>query len=71
MSGLTNLIPLKLWAEKHGLHPATCRQNAKRGKYETAQKLGRDWFIDKDEPNTDHRLKSGKYRNWRSKDNDT
>lgn len=62
---MKNLVTLKRWAEEHGISPATARQNAGRGKYETAQKLGRDWFIDKDEPNIDRRVKSGKYINWR------
>ena len=64
-----NLIPLKEWAENHGLNPMTAAQKAARGSFESAQKIGRQWFIDKDEPNTDHRVKSGKYKNWRNKKN--
>lgn len=62
-----DLITLVEWSEMNGITPATARQNAARGKYKTAQKLGRDWFIDKDEENTDNRVKSGKYVNWRNK----
>lgn len=51
------LIPLKQWAENHGISPATARQRAGRGAFETAIKVGRDWFISKDEPLVDHRLK--------------
>lgn len=58
-------IPLKKWAEKNGLNPASARQKALRGKFKTAEKIGRDWFIDEDEPNTDNRIKSGQYKNWR------
>lgn len=60
-----NLITLVQWAELNGVKPNTARQRANRGKFKTAQKLGRDWFIDKDEPNVDNRVKSGKYRKWR------
>lgn len=51
------LIPLKQWAENHGISPATARQRAGRGAFETAIKVGRDWFISKDEPLVDHRVK--------------
>ena len=49
------LIPLKEWAIAHGIDPATARQRAGRGAFETAQKIGRDWLIDKDEKLVDHR----------------
>ena len=67
MSDMTNLIPLKDWAEAHGLAPVSARQKAARGGFKTAVKIGRDWFINKDEDNPDHRIKSGKYKNWRNK----
>ena len=51
------LISLKEYAERHGIDPATARQRAGRGAFETAQKIGRDWVIDDDEPLTDHRKK--------------
>ena len=54
------LIPLKQWAERQGINPATARQKYMRGKL-PAQKIGRDLFIEEDTPNTDNRMKSGKY----------
>lgn len=62
-----SLITLVQWAELNGVKPNTARQRANRGQFKTAQKLGRDWFIDKDEPNIDNRVKTGKYKNWRKK----
>lgn len=48
-------IPLKKWADKHGVAPVTARQKAARGGFRTAVKIGRDWLIDEDEPYTDLR----------------
>ena len=50
-------IPLTEWAKLHGVNPATARQKAGRGMFKTARKIGRDWFINSDEPNTDNRCK--------------
>ena len=60
------LIPLKEYAERHGNGPATARQAAGRGSFKTAQKMGRDWFVDDAEPWPDRRVKSGKYIGWRN-----
>jgi hypothetical protein len=60
-------ITLKQWAKNHGLHPSSARQKALRGNFETAEKIGRDWFIDEDEENIDHRITTGEYINWRKK----
>ena len=51
------LIPLTKWAKAHDMTPITARHRAERGSFETARKMGRDWFIDKDEPYIDHRRK--------------
>ena len=59
------LIPLKEYALRNGKKPATARQRANRGAFITAVKMGRDWFIDENEPWEDNRIKSGKYVNWR------
>ena len=56
-----DLISLMEFAEMHGIEGATARQNALRGKYKTARKIGRNWVIDKNEPVIDNRIKSGKY----------
>ena len=51
------LITLKDWAIRHGIDPATARQKALRGGFKTAEKVGRDWMIDDDEPKVDLRRK--------------
>ena len=60
------LIPLKQWALTVGIDPASARQKAGRGKL-PAVKVGRDWLIEENTPNTDGRIKTGKYKNWRNK----
>jgi hypothetical protein len=42
-------------------------RKALRGGFKTARKIGRNWVIDKNEPYTDNRVKSGKYKGWRKK----
>ncbi len=54
-------IPLNVWARMNGLNPDSATQKARRGKFETAERIGRQWFINPNEPNTDNRIKSGKY----------
>lgn len=54
------LIPLKEWAERENINPATARQKALRGTI-PAVKMGRDWFIDENVKNADKRVKNGKY----------
>lgn len=61
------LIPLKNWAERVGMNPANARQKANRGTL-PAVKMGRDWFIEEVTPNTDNRVKTGNYKNWRNKE---
>ena len=52
------MITLQEWAKKHDIAGSTARQRAIRGAFDTAQKIGRDWVIDSDEPLIDHRKKS-------------
>lgn len=52
------LISLKEYANMHGVTPDTIRQKVLRGGFTTAQKIGRNWVIDKDEPYSDQRQKS-------------
>lgn len=52
-----NLISLGEWAKAHGIDPATARQRAGRGAFETARKIGRNWVISADEELVDHRKK--------------
>lgn len=57
-------ITLKEYALRHGRSPATVRQKAYRGGFTTVEKIGRDLWIDEDEPYNDERVTSGKYRDW-------
>lgn len=61
------LISLTEYAKLHGKSPRTIRQKAQAGGFKTARKIGRNWVIDKNEPYTDLRVKSGKYKDWRKK----
>ena len=53
------LISLKEYAELYGVTPDTVRQKALRGGFKSAQKIGRNWVIDKNEPYEDNRAKGG------------
>jgi hypothetical protein len=57
------LISLAEYAEKHGVAQVTIRNKALKGGFKTAQKIGRNWVIEEDEPYIDNRIKSGKYKN--------
>ena len=59
---LMALVPLKVYAEKHGRAPRSVRDMANRGSLKTAVKIGRDWLVDENEPYPDHRIKTGKYQ---------
>lgn len=61
------MISLKEYAERHGKAPVSVRQKAARGGFRTAQKIGRDWLIDENEPYDDRRVQSGNYVGWRDK----
>lgn len=61
------MITLKEYAERLGKEKTSIRQKALRGGFITAKKIGRDWFIDENEPFIDHRVTSGQYVNWRKK----
>ena len=61
------MITLKEYAARHGKALVTVRQKAVRGTFRTAKKIGRDWFIDENEPYVDTRIKSGKYVGFRDK----
>lgn len=60
-------VPLAQWAADHGITPDSARQKAGRGGFHTAEKVGRDWTIDPNEPNTDGRVKDGAYKGRRRK----
>ena len=61
------LISLTEYARSRAKSPATVRQMALRSGFKTAQKIGRDWVIDDQEPYPDRRVKTGKYKDWRTK----
>ena len=63
-----NLLPLKKYAEKHGLLPNTVRRKCLRGNVPGAVKMESDWLIPADAPYQDNRIKSGQYKNWRKKE---
>ena len=60
------LITIKEYAERYGLNHGNVRHKCQRGSYKTAQKIGRDWLIDENEPDVDRRVRSGAYKNWRA-----
>ena len=49
------LISLVEYAKIHGRDPATARQMALRGGFQTARKIGRNWVIEDSEPYPDRR----------------
>ena len=59
---MSRLISLTEYAQKHSKSPVTIRQKAQRGMLRTAQKIGKTWLVEEDEPCVDNRVKSGKYR---------
>jgi len=61
------LISLTQYAENNNRDKSAARRLASKGKFKTAQKIGRNWVIDSDEIYPDGRVKSGKYINWRKK----
>jgi len=61
------LILLSDYAQIHNKAKATVLQMANRGSFQTAKKIGRQWFIDSDEEYPDLRIKSGQYIDWRTK----
>lgn len=61
------LISLAEYAEKHGKCQEAARKMAQRGGFQTAQKIGRNWVIDSEEPWPDRRVKNGDYIGWYEK----
>lgn len=49
------LISIKEYAKVHGKDLSSVRQKCQRGGFSTAQKIGRDWFIDDAEEYSDRR----------------
>lgn len=59
------LILLKEYAKRLGKNHVVVLQKAARGTFKTARKIGRQWFIDEDEPYLDARVKTGNYVGFR------
>lgn len=62
---VNDLIPIAQYAEQLGLTANAIRRRCIRGTLPGAVKMGRDWFVPANTPYTDHRVKSGNYKNWR------
>ena len=58
-------ITLKEYAERIGKSRTTCYNKYRRGGFQSAVKLGRDIWIDENEPFLDARMISGKYVGFR------
>lgn len=52
------LIPIEEYAKKHGKAVRSVRQKCQLNGFSTAQKIGRNWLIDENEPYIDKRRKS-------------
>ena len=61
------MIPLIEYARAHGIDTRNARRKAAHGGYTTAEKVGRDWMIDEQEPVVDARYKTGQYVGRRHK----
>ena len=61
------MISIKDYAIKHGKHPSSARYMAGRGSFRTAQKIGRDWYIDEDEPYLNHWHKEQRDIEWETR----
>lgn len=56
------------WCALHGKDPGNVRKLIQQGRL-PAEKIGKQWVIPADaQPPADKRVKSGKYRNWRKKE---
>lgn len=65
---LSKKIPIKEYAEKIGKDYGYLLRKCRAGGFETAIKIGTQWFIDADEPYIDRRIKSGGYVKIRQAD---
>lgn len=61
------LITIKEYAQRNGIDHVKVRHRCERGNYKTARRFGRDWVIDSEDVFIDNRVKTGKYKDWRKK----
>ena len=59
-----NLIPIKEYAEMHGVDASTIRHRIKRGVMPCAVMLAGSWFLPRDLPLTDNR-RGGRSKRWK------
>lgn len=55
-----SMILLREYAKMHGKTGAAMRMRAERGRFKTAKKYGREWYIDENEPLIDLRKQKDK-----------
>lgn len=55
-----DFVSVKEYAEIVGRAANSIRKSCERGRFKSARKIGRDWFIDRNEPFVDHRTKYSK-----------
>lgn len=66
---LVGYLTVKETAEKWGIHPRTVQTMCNDGRIPDVKKFGKAWAIPDDaEKPVDKRVISGKYRNWRKKE---
>lgn len=58
---LEDLIPIAEYAFRIGKATITVADKCRRGSLPGARKIGRDWFVPKDAPYPDLRIKSGNF----------
>jgi len=60
-------ILLSEYGDRHKKSKSTVKSMALRGSFKTAEKIGRQWFIEEDEPYPDNRVKDGRFIDRRKK----
>lgn len=60
------MITLKEYAQRLGKPRNTVYRKYENGGLKTARKMGRDIWVDEDEPYIDARVRTGRYVNWRA-----
>lgn len=58
------LIPIAEYAKMHGKSTVNMKQKAQKGRLDTAVKVGRSWFVERDAPYVDKRYTTGAYVGW-------
>lgn len=64
---LKDMIPIAEYAKMIGKATITVADKCRRGNLPGAMKIGRDWFVPKDAPYPDLRIRSGNYIGSRKK----